>query len=882
MKKTLLIVLLIIIQFVAFSKADSKIKKNIKVEAIRINEPVKIDGVLSEGFWNTTHGIADFTQRDPNEGTEPSEKTTVYIAYDDEYVYIGARMYDSSPDSIYANLARRDADSNSDQITVFLDPYNDKRTGYYFGITAAGTLKDGVLYNDEWDDNTWDGVWEGKTKIENDGWTAEFRIPFSQLKFKSSDAHVWGINFKRDIARKHERDYIVYTPRNESGFVSRFIELNGINNVQPSNKLEILPYITSKAAYTSHNTGDPFNDGSQYSTGFGADLKYGLGSNLTLNLAINPDFGQVEIDPAVINLSDVETFFSEKRPFFVEGSNNFSFGNGGSRSNWSFNWGNPSFFYSRRIGGSPHGSLPGSTNYVDYPSGTHILGSAKITGKIAGDINIGVIQAVTQREFADIESGGKISDIEVEPLSYYGIFRAQKDIDGGRQGIGFISTVTQRFFNDSRLSYELNQKAYTGGIDGWTFLDEDKTYVLTMWGGYTYVAGNQSKMLSLQQNSSHYFQRPDAKFTSLDSTAASLTGYAGRLMLNKQNGNVFLNTALGVISPGFDNNDLGFTWRTNIINWHLASGYNWREPTDWYRDVQLGGALFRSYNYDGDITWTGVFAFGNMTLPNYYSLHFDAAYNPETVSDRGTRGGPKMLNPGGYQAGFYASSDSRKNLVFDASYYSYNQTDNSRNWSVDLGINFRPASNIVLSISPGFSKNFDNSQYIGTFSDPYAVNTYKNRYVFGELEQTTFSAGIRLNWTFTPELSLQLYAQPLISTGKYSSYKELAQPGTYDFNVYGQGNSTFDKNNYIVDPDGAGPAQPIELGNNDFNFSSLRGNAVLRWEYNPGSVVYFVWTQTRSDFTDNPDFKFGKSISNLLDLHPDNIFLVKFTYWLNM
>jgi hypothetical protein len=862
-----------------FGYSENKPEKNIF--AVRTDQLVKIDGLLNENVWKTSDYVSGFTQLDPNEGKTPTEKTIVWIAYDDQALYIAARMYDSSPDSIYANLVRRDENSNSDRFTVYIDSYNDKRSGNYFGITAAGTLADGVLYNDEWDDITWDGVWEGKSKIDKEGWTAEIKIPFSQLKFKSNNIQTWGIDFKRDIARNHERDYLVYIPKNESGFVSRFANLNGIKNIKPADQLEILPYVTSKASYTAHDLNDPFNNGSKYTAGFGADVKYGIGSNLTLNASINPDFGQVEIDPAVINLSDVETFYDEKRPFFVEGSSIFNFGYGGSRSNWGFNWGSPDFFYSRRIGRTPQGSTP-DADYTNYPDGTHILGAAKLTGKIDDNINLGVIQAVTQREYADLSINKNRSSAEVEPLSYYGIFRAQKDINEGAQGLGFISTITKRSFKDNRLKDEINSGAYTGGIDGWTFLDSDKEYVLTGWGGMSYVNGTQQRILDLQQNSQHYFQRPDSKTLKLDSTATSLSGYAGRLTINKQKGNVFLNTALGAISPGFDVNDLGFLWRTNIINYHFVSGYNWREPTDWYRSLQLGGAVFRSYNFDGQINWQGLFSFMNMTTLNYFDISMDGAYNPRTINDRGTRGGPVMLNLPGYQFDIYSNTDTRNNFVFSAGYNSYIQENNSKNWGVSVGVDYRPVANVLISIIPNYSKNIDNSQYIDTFTDPLANVTYGKRYVFGELNQTTLSAGIRLNWTFTPNLSLQFYAQPLISTGKYARYKELAEPGTYNFNVYGENGSTYNNETHLADPDGNGPAEPVDLGDNDFKFVSLRGNAVLRWEYLPGSVVYFVWTQTRSESYNDPEFQFGRVFTNLTDLHPDNIFLIKMTYWLNM
>ncbi len=851
-----------------------------KVTAFRLTKPIVIDGILDEVMWKNSEVITGFFQRDPDEGKPATEKTVVRICYDDDAIYIGARMFDNSPDSIVARLVRKDSYSNSDQFMVFFDPYNDKRSGYFFGLTAAGTFKDGVLFNDDWDDDSWDAVWEGKVNIDDKGWTAEMRIPFSQMRFQLSKDNIWGVNFKRNISRHNESDYLSYVPKTGSGFVSHFIDLEGLSNIKPQNKLEILPYVTAKSTFTKKEIGNPFNDGSSFLSDAGLDLKYGLGSNLTLNATINPDFGQVEIDPAVINLSDVETFFSEKRPFFVEGSSIFNFGRGGARNYWSFNFGNPDFFYSRRIGRDPQGSLP-NYDYVDRPSGTHILGAAKLTGKI-GDFNVGVISALTKREFAEINFSGKKSNVEVEPLSYYGVLRAQKEFNDGKQAIGFMSTLASRSFSDNRLRDEINSSAFTGGVDGWTFLDESKTWVLTGWASMSSIKGNSKRILNVQQNSQHYFQRPDFNFESIDSSATSLTGFAGRLYLNKQKGNFFFNSAFGFITPKYDVNDLGFLWRTNVLNAHIGGGYTWTEPTDFYRYIEVGGAVFRTYDFDGNKISDGYFNFGFFQFLNYYSINWNLAYNPETFNNRATRGGPLMINLPGYQVSLNLRSDSRKDLVFRLNYFSYRQTDGANSWNVGPGIEFRPASNIFLSLSPRFNKNNEHAQYIGTFTDRFATNTFGNRYVFGELDQTTFSANIRLNWTFTPNLSLQLFVQPLISTGKYTNYKELALPGTFDFNVYGKNGSTFDKNNFIADPDGAGPAAKIDIGQQDFNFSSLRGNAVLRWEYSPGSVLFFVWTQTRTGFEENGEFQFGRSFGNLFDLHPDNIFLIKFSHWFNM
>ena len=348
------------------------------VQAVRLTHPVAVDGVLSDPIWSSAERISAFVQRDPSEGSAPTESTVVWVAYDDAALYVAARMYDAHPDSIIARLGRRDANTNSDRFVLYLDPYHDRRSGFFFSIDAAGTLWDGTLMNDDWNDNSWDGVWEGRTRIDSLGWTAELRIPYSQLRFIKADHYVWGVNFRRTIARKNEEDYLVYTPKNSSGFVSRFAELAGINGVTPPARLEVLPYVTSKAEFAPHAPGDPFFSGSRYTPAIGADVKVGLGSNLTLDATVNPDFGQVEVDPAVVNLSDVETFFSEKRPFFIEGSSIFDFGFGGTNNNWGFNWGNPQFFYSRRIGRAPQGGLPGDAAYSDVPNGTHILGAVKL------------------------------------------------------------------------------------------------------------------------------------------------------------------------------------------------------------------------------------------------------------------------------------------------------------------------------------------------------------------------------------------------------------------------------------------------------------------------------------------------------------------------
>src|SRR5262245_41045091 len=512
------------------TRADSASAARAEVRAARKPAAISIDGLLTEAAWTSQPGEDRFIQADPDQGAKPSFRTEVHVVYDDDAIYIGARMFDARPDSIVANICRRDDNSHSDEFTVFLDPYHDRRTGYFFVISAAGVPRDGVEYNDDWDDGSWDGVWQGRARVDSLGWTAEMRIPYSQLRFRKSDQYRWGVNFRRNLARRNEMDFMVYTPRNESGFVSRFPDLVGIENISPARAIQVTPYATSKGEFVPHAVGDPFHNGGRYQPEVGADLKTAVGSKLTLNATVNPDFGQVEVDPAVVNLSDVETTFGEKRPFFVEGSNSYDFGFGGANNYMGFNWPGPSFFYSRRIGRSPQvgpWNYPTSYDYSDVPTGTRILGAAKLTGKILGDWNLGVLQAVTEREEATLDVGGVRSKTVVEPLTSYSVLRANREFNGGRHGFGAIATLTGRRLDNDVLRDMLNKGAVVTGFDGWTFLDKDKVWVVTGWASRSDITGTATRLLAVQTGSGHYLQRPDAENWRVDSAATSLTGYAG-------------------------------------------------------------------------------------------------------------------------------------------------------------------------------------------------------------------------------------------------------------------------------------------------------------------------------------------------------------------
>ncbi len=861
------------------------------VPAVRLGSPVTVDGALTEPVWQGAPGLSRFVQSEPVESAAATESTWVWFAYDEHALYVAARMWDSHPDSIVAPLFRRDNMVATDFAGLILDPFHDHRTGYEFVITPSGAILDATTYNDGLEDYSWDGVWEGRARRDGgtggdrgSGWTCEMRIPFSQLRFTPGERQVWGVNFGRLVARRAEKSFAVIKPRAESGFSSRFPHLVGIEGIKSGRTIELSPYVTGKAEYLARPVGDPFNDGSRHTPGAGGDLRMGLGSNLTLNATVNPDFGQVEVDPAVVNLSDVESFYEEKRPFFTENAAVFSFGTDGPNDNWNFNWPEPTFFYSRRVGRAPQGGLPDDAVFADVPMATHILGAAKITGRPAPGWNFGAVQALTSRERAQVWREGAESRVEVEPRTYYGVLRGQRETREGRNGIGLLSTLAQRRFgDDGRLEGDLNRRSLLAGLDGWHFLDRQKVWVLSGWGAMSRLDGTAARLDAVQRGPLHYFQRPDADYLGVEDVT-SLTGFGGRLALNKESGNVVFHTATGMLDPGFDVSDMGYQYYADVINSHVVSGYKWTKANSWQTQSWLIGYAAANWDFGGNRIWNSIGSASHVTFRNNHTLDTDMSWNPEATSSRQTRGGPRMLRrPGGGFSLHHDSDDNRRfftctNLVFE----TVPGTD-SYTWSVTPKIGWKPVPSVYLSAGPSIERNVADAQYVTAVGAAGEVpaDFGDMRYVFARLDQTTVAASIRLNVTFTPNLSLQTYLQPFVSAGDYSDFKELARTGSYDFVHYGRdGGSSYDAATGIVTPAGGGT--PFVLEDPSFNYKSLRGNAVLRWEYRPGSVLYLVWTQERTDFEPLGELRFGPSTRRLLDAPANDIFLVKLTYYLSL
>lgn len=862
-----------------------KVDSTDTVTSYKLSAPLVIDGILNESEYSFP-GVTRFIQKDPDEGKPATQNSVVWTFHDDHNIYFCGKFFDTAPDSIDQTLMRRDNVVESDWFFVYLDTYNDNRNGYFFAVNAGGSVADGTLFNDSWDDNSWDGIWESKTSIDEEGWSVEIRIPFSQLRFRESDKMVWGVNFNRDIKRRHEMSFYIMVPKNESGFVSRFADLVGLDGIKPKQRFELLPYLVQKAQFLIHDENDPFYKANQYQTSIGADLKFSLGSNFNIDATFNPDFGQVEVDPAIVNLSAFETFYDEKRPFFIEGSNIFVFGFGGSNNNWGFNFGVPELFYSRRIGRSPQGRIS-VEGYVDYPHETRILGAAKLTGKIDETWSMGVLSSVTERTFAVIQSadGSKI-EAQVEPLTHYGLFRTQKEFNSGKQALGVILTSVNRNLNTTDLKSNLSDQAYTFGFDGWTFLDDEETYVITGSAVGSYTSGSKDYLLKLQRQPYRYMQRPDKTYMPLDSSRTSIAGYFSRLMLNKQKGNLYINTAVGIVSPGFEYNDLGSQWMADRINGHFVLGYRWYKPDGVFRRKNINVAYSRTSDYEDNVSRSGFFVNGGAEFLNFWGISYNASYNFESVSTTLTRGGPKLNIPANLSFGLDVYSDSRKIFQIRPSAGYWRNNIDSYEYYTELEFIWKPDPRISLSLEPEYSFNYTSFQWVGNFKDETAINTNNTRYVFADLTQKMLSANIRLNWIFTPHLSLQVYIQPLFAVGDYEKFKEIIDPPSLDVLEYGNGNSTItldrESNQYIVNPDNTGGSESFTFGNPDFNFKSLRGNIVLRWEVLPGSVFYFAWTNSRINFEDPGIFNLKNDFRNLITAEADDIFLVKFSYWFNM
>jgi hypothetical protein len=818
--------------------------------AVRDATALKLDGELTDEVWSRAKPIDEFIQREPNEGAAPSYATQAKVAFDARHIYVAVTAFDPEPGKIVGHLTRRDSDSPSDWVRIVIDSYHDRRTAYDFGVNPAGVKIDRYMFNDGNEDRSWDAVWDVAVSKSANGWRAEFRIPLSQLRFRREDKPTFGLAIIRQIGRLNETSTWPLISRKVTGIVSQFGELHGLELTQSPKRLELMPYTVSQVG-TKPASDNPLVKTPDPDLSVGLDMKYAITPALTLTATVNPDFGQVEADPAVVNLSAFETFFSERRPFFVEGSGVFRFDmdcNDGSCTG---------LFYTRRIGRQPQLSADEPDDgFVASPANTTIFGATKITGRIGG-MSIGILNALTSEESARVADGPLRSTSPIEPFTSYTVGRVRKEFTN-QSSLGMMLTATNRRLGETASPLrQLADSAYSGGVDFDWRLRKNNYAVAGYWAGST-VHGSAEAIERLQENNVHSFQRPDADHVELDPTRTSLDGASGSIAVRKIGGErIRFESNVGFKTPGLETNALGFIRRADQISQNNWIQWKDEKPGKYVRTFRFNLNQWSGHNFDGDRLNFGGNVNAHWTFTNNWATGGGITKNIDAFDDRATRGGPGAYSHGMASIWTYVETDNRKPISADIYLEGGRTSFGPGFFFFGPGLTFRPSSSLSISGGVRFNRERNDSQWV----DNIDGEDGRTHYTFAHLAQRTVAMTTRVNYTMSPTLSLQIYAEPFVSAGEYTGYKELVNGRAKDPNL-----------RY---------ASYAYSDNADFNFRSFRTTNVLRWEYRPGSALFVVWQQGREENASIGTFRFGRDFRGVFGAPASNVFLMKFSYWLN-
>ncbi len=844
---------------------------------------IRIDGHLTEDAWRSATPLTEFVQVEPNAGQRAGERTEVRILTSPNALIIGARLYDSHAAELQPRLVRRDDGTVADRLAITLDPYHNHRTAVRFTVTAAGAIADATVGAQHGADPSWDAVWEAATAVDDSGWTAELRIPLSQLRY-AVGADVWGIQIERFVLRTQERDAFAYVPPNERGVVEHFGHLRGVDQFAASRYLEALPYVSERASLLSPGSTSPLSPSRQSRFQAGADLRYAVSSSLTLNATVNPDFGQVEVDPAVVNLTAFETTFPEKRPFFVGGNEFFDFGRTRAYNGLAF----PQVFFTRRIGRAPQLLPPNAATAVavTVPDQSDIAVATKLTGRSASGWSLGALHALTReaRGRALFANGTTATGI-AEPRTNVVVARGTRDFADGQTTLGVLATSLDRALDDSSALF-LRSSARVAGVDlrhawgnrGWA-LDGDFSV--------SSVRGTPSAIALTQRSSAHYFQRPDRSDSHFDATRTSLSGYAGEIAVAKLRGAWVGSLNYQDVSPGFEVNDLGVARNAGRHMFSTDVHYQSYTPGRIFNNFLIWPFTNHQWNYDGQPLKNVGFPTYNFWLQgqfrNFWNGVIWTGYTPRFVDDQLTRGGPVGLSPLSRLAHVELRTSERGSVAASVTVDAEWSELSGRRRTISAGASWRPASNVHLRIDPSYSAERDPVQFVQRIGSSSSLVAPVGGALFAQIERRTLSLDTRADWTFTPRLTFQLYLQPLVDAGAYEAFKQLRVPRTLDYQVFGRDVGTVVRpgdGTLTIDPDGAGPVAPLRLADPNYTVRALRGNAVLRWEYRPGSTVYVVWQQQRNEDAKFGDLRWRRDLGDVAHLPADNVFLVKASFWL--
>jgi hypothetical protein len=855
----------------ALARADAA-PEPVRARALRRDEPIAIDGRLDEPIWQRAPKHAGFVQRFPKDGAKPDHDTRFAIAYDDDAIYVAVWCDDAEPKLIRPLLTRRDVDSPSDAVLVGFDSYHDRRTAYVFQVNAANVQRDFLIFDDTNVDDTWDAVWTSAVAIGDAGWTAELRIPLGQLRFRSADAPQWGVQVSRVVARTQEQSTWSPWPRASPQIVSKFGVLGGIDRLKPRRRLELLPYALGGFDAKTVDPGDPLNKPLSGRGNVGLDLKYGLGPAFTLSATINPDFGQVEADPSVVNLSPNEIYYVEKRPFFLEGMDLFRLpvGNGDNQQEGAF--------YSRRIGAAPPNE-PTSYNYIDWPTATTIYGAAKLTGKTPSGWSVGVLEAVTGPADASIVDTNNVRVAEhVAPLASYTVARIKHDFNEARSAIGVSATAVERRLDDSLLVDTLAAQAYTAGAQ-LSHRFASNAWLLDAHVVGSVVRGDPAAITYIEQLNRHLFQRPDATDVHLDPNATSLAGLGATWQFGRLGEVKHLRVGIGgdLRTPGLELNDVGFQTSSDRVGQYVWAQWRDDDPGEALLNWQANADVFFVNNFEPLLLVYGVDANTSMQTADYWSMWTSVTFTSPGWDPVAMRGGPRLRSDAAGHWNFGITTDTRKKLRLDlGGNINRVPASDEMDGSAWLGATIQARSNLDLFVGPSIALRDDPMQYVTQTVD----DALRTHYIFASIHQTTLSMTLRANWTLSPHLSLQAYAQPFIGAGRYSELKDVDDPhaGRFAdrFHLIAGNDYTLSNGTYYVSYKGAyNFAQP------DFDIRSLRSTIVLRWEYRPGSTVFAIWSHGLAN-SDSSRYDFNRDVATLASAASEDVVLVKANYWIGL
>jgi Domain of unknown function (DUF5916)/Carbohydrate family 9 binding domain-like len=883
MNKTRL--LLILVSFLSFAAAadpgDTVIAKK-SYQTKRLTGAITLDGIPNEEAWNTVEWGGDFIQYQPNEGKAPTFPTNFKILYDDKFLYVGYNCHDLAPDSIVKRMSRRDF-FPGDWVEINIDSYHDLRTAFSFTISVSGVRGDEFVSNDgnNWDPS-WNPIWYSKTHVNDKGWTAEIKIPLSQLRYGNEPDKVWGFQVHRRLFRKEERSTWQYIPQNSGVWVSRFGELRGLKDIPMYKQVEIAPYVTMQADKYKKEPGNPFAKGFDGKVTAGVDGKFAVTNDLILDFTVNPDFGQVEADPSQVRIDGFQNFFPEQRPFFIESRNIFNYQLTGSQLGGDYDA--DLLFYSRRIGSSPHGnSNTGPGEYVKYPQNTSILGAVKFSGKTKKGLSIGILESVTQREMAIIDKNGDRRKEMVEPLTNFVVTRLQKDFKGGNTIIGGIFTAVNR---EKGLDDILHRSAYSGGIDFLHFWKNRTWYVRGNF-VFSHVTGTKEAILNTQTAFEHLFQRPDADELTLDPNRTSLSGTGGTVRFGKsggksgKHGEVFkFETGITFRSPGLELNDIGFMLSANEINHFTWAGLQFQKGFSIFRSARLNINHWAKWDGSGRFIFDFINFNAHAVFKNNWQTGGGLSYNPFEISNNALRGASSMRRPIGMGPNLYITSDTRKKIYSSVNLGGFAGFENTvKNRNIGLSITVQPLDALSISLSA-------NHSYYWRRQDQFVQNvTYNNltRSIVGQVTQKTLRFTARINYSITPDLTLQYYGQPFITRPLYSNFAYVSGPMAKAFNdrfhVFSPTEISYSNGTYFIDENNDAVTD-YSFGKPDFNFVQFRSNLIVRWEYKRGSELYLVWSQgnTADAYEELDTPIFNSLFDNAFAEQSRNIFLVKWTY----